>query len=60
MKRIPMKGGHEADTFSRWRRLLCSFARPGQAKQSKRTYNKRFRKIGKAECKDVSDINSQE
>jgi hypothetical protein len=53
MKRIPLKGGHEADTFSRWRRVLCSFKRPGQAKQSKRTYNKRFRKEGKVDGRDI-------
>ena len=52
MKRIPMKGGDEQDAFSRWRKLLCSFNRAGVVKQSKRKYNKRFRKAAKIKLKE--------
>lgn len=52
MKRIPLKGGDEFDALTGWRHMLKVFNRAGLAKKSKRTYNKRFRKAGKDECKD--------
>lgn len=47
MDREPAKGGFEQDAFSKWRRLLCMFSKPGVAKAAKRQYNKRARKARK-------------
>jgi hypothetical protein len=48
-KRIPLKGGGEHDTFSRWRKVLCYLSRSGVVKSIKRKYSKRMRKRHKME-----------
>ena len=40
----PAKGGEEYDAFSRYRRILSSFGRPGMAKAAKNSFNRRVRK----------------
>lgn len=40
----PTKGGEEVDAFSRYRRLLSSFKRPGAAKSAKQSFNRRVRR----------------
>ena len=49
----PMKGGDEYDALTNWRQLLCYLGRSGVAKKIKRQYNKRVRKEGKNETKDL-------
>lgn len=51
--RIKLKGGAEVDRFSRWRHHLCYLCRAGVKKSISRGYNKRFRRAGKAELRDV-------
>ena len=41
---IPRKGGDEYDALGGARRFYCCFKRPGVAKQSKRSYNRRVRR----------------
>ena len=52
-KRIPMKGGAEVDALTKARKYYCYLANSGVAKKIKRGYNKRFRKEGKDETKDI-------
>jgi hypothetical protein len=52
-KRIPMKGGAEWDALTKARKYYCYLANSGVAKKIKRGYNKRFRKEGKDETKDI-------
>ena len=52
-KRIPMKGGAEWDALTKARKYYCYLANSGVAKKIKRQYNKRFRKEGKNETKDL-------
>lgn len=47
----PMKGGHEYDALTKWRRVLCYLDRSGVAKKIKRKYNKRVRQAGKKEVR---------
>jgi hypothetical protein len=49
----PMKGGAEYDALTKWRQLLCYLGRSGVAKKIKRQYNKRARKEGKNETKNL-------
>ena len=50
----PMKGGGEYDALHRYSRgFYCYLARSGIVKKIKRGYNKRFRKEGKNEAKDI-------
>ena len=49
----PMKGGDEYDALTKWRQLLCYLGRSGAAKKIKRQYNKRARKEGKNETKNL-------
>ena len=51
-KRIPMKG-EEWDALTKARKYYCYLTRSGVAKKIKRGYNKRFRKEGKDETKDM-------
>lgn len=41
--RIPLKGGEEQDMLTGWRKVLSH--RNGRAKASKRSYNRRLRRI---------------
>jgi hypothetical protein len=52
-KRIPMKGGAEWDALTKARKYYCYLTNSGVAKKIKRGYNKRFRKEGKDETKDI-------
>lgn len=52
-ERIPLKGGDEFDALTGWRKYLKVFDRPGLAKKSKRKYNKRFRKDGKSNLREM-------
>ena len=45
--RIPAKGGDEQDAFSRWRKRLCGFNRPGRVKRAKKRYWRRARREAK-------------
>ena len=45
--RIPLKGGDEQDMLTRWRRYLACKA--GRAKEAKRTYNRRLRRLFRRE-----------
>jgi len=45
--RIPARGGHEHDTFTGWRRLLCYMGRPGVPRTAKRAYSRRLRQLTK-------------
>lgn len=38
------KGADEQDAFSRWRKILCSFRKPGRVKAAKRSFNRRARR----------------
>ena len=49
----PMKGGDEYDALTGWRHMLCYLGNSGVAKKIKRGYNKRVRKEGKNETKDI-------
>jgi|TARA_B110000967_G_C18525277_1_gene383065 hypothetical protein len=52
--KIKMKGGAEYDALHRYSRgFYCYLARSGIVKKIKRGYNKRFRKEGKNEAKDI-------
>lgn len=48
--KIKTNEGDEYDAFGYGRKLYCYLARSGVAKRIKRKYNKRFRKVGKAEA----------
>ena len=49
----PLKGGDEYDALTGWRHMLCYLGNSGVAKKIKRGYNKRVRKEGKNETKDL-------
>ncbi len=55
MDREPAKGEFEQDAFSRWRKLLHMFKKPGVAKAAKRKYNKRARKSRKLRSSNDGD-----
>ena len=40
--RIPLKGGHEQDMLTGWRKVMCH--NRGRSKRAKRTYNRRQRR----------------
>jgi len=46
-KRIPMKTGDEYDALARWKRYL--HWRPGERKRIKRGYNRRARRLARAD-----------
>jgi len=48
-----IKGGGEWDVFTRWRRWMCYTRRPGVCKAIKRKFNRRQRKLARAELRDV-------
>lgn len=50
-KKIKLKGGDEYDVHTSWRKLIA--APKSMIKRAKRSYNKRFRKEGKRETKDI-------
>ena len=52
-KRIPLKGGDEFDALTGWRKMLKIFNKAGLSKKSKRKYNKRFRKDGKSNLREM-------
>lgn len=54
-ERIPLKGGDEYDALTGWRKMLKIFNKAGLAKKSKRKYNKRFRKDGKSNLREMND-----
>jgi len=41
--REPLKSGDEQDAFSRWRKVLCVFKRPGIARKTKARFSRRVR-----------------
>ena len=49
--KIKLKGGDEYDVHTKWRKLIA--APKSMIKRAKRSYNKRFRKEGKREAKDI-------
>ena len=49
--RIKLKGGDEYDVHTRWRKLIA--APKSMIKRAKKSYNKRFRKEGKRETKEI-------
>jgi hypothetical protein len=51
--RLKMKGGDEYDALTKARKYYCYLTNSGVAKKIKRGYNKRFRKEGKDETKDI-------
>lgn len=51
--KIKMNGGEEWDALTKARKYYCYLTRSGVAKKIKRGYNKRFRKEGKDETKDM-------
>ena len=50
-KKIKLKGGDEYDVHTRWRKLIA--APKSMIKRAKKSYNKRFRKEGKRETKEI-------
>jgi len=52
-KRIPLKGGSEWDALTKAKHFYCYLKKAGVSKSIKQGYNKRFRKVGKNEAKDV-------
>jgi len=46
-KRIPMNSGDEYDALTRWKRYV--HWRPGERKRIKRRYNRRARRLAKAD-----------
>jgi hypothetical protein len=50
-KRIKLRGGDEYDVHTSWRKLIA--APKSMIKRAKKSYNKRFRKEGKRETKDI-------
>ena len=49
---IPAKGGDECDTFSRaYRRTHTAFGRPGVARRSKESYNRRARRLARFDAR---------
>ena len=52
-KKIKLKGGSEYDALTTARKYYCYLKNSGVAKKIKRGYNKRFRKEGKCEAKDI-------
>jgi hypothetical protein len=46
-----LKGGAEQDAFSGWRRVLCYMRKPGVVAGIKRQFNKRVRRISRAEIR---------
>ena len=50
-KKIKLKGGDEYDVHTSWRKLIA--APKSMIKRAKKSYNKRFRKEGKRETKDI-------
>lgn len=51
--KIPMKGD-ECDVFTNWRHKLKFTARAGVCKRVKQGYNRRLRKVAKAELRNES------
>ena len=49
--KIPLKSGIEQDALTGWRRYLHFKA--GERKFAKRKYNRRFRKLGRDECRKM-------
>jgi len=41
--REPLKSGDEQDAFSRWRKVICVFRRPGVARKTKTRFSRRIR-----------------
>ena len=53
---IPLISGEEHDALTGWKRLLKVFDnRTGLGKYAKRKYNKRLRRVGKKEIKDIQN-----
>jgi hypothetical protein len=50
-KKIKLKGGDEYDVHTAWRKLIA--APKSMIKRAKKSYNKRFRKEGKRETKEI-------
>ena len=50
-KKIKLKGGDEYDVHTSWRKLIA--APKSMIKRAKKSYNKRFRKEGKSEAKEI-------
>jgi len=50
-KMIKLRGGDEYDVHTSWRKLIA--APKSMVKRAKRSYNKRFRKEGKSEAKEI-------
>lgn len=53
--REKMRGGDEYDAFTRWKKLLKVFAKPGIAVKTKKRFNRRVRKQAKAETLRATD-----
>ena len=54
MSRRIRKGGFEQDAFSAWgRKYLCYLQRPGVRKAAKRKANRRERREGKNDGRDI-------
>jgi len=50
-KKIKLKGGDEYDVHTSWRSLIA--APKSMIKRAKKSYNKRFRKEGRRETKEI-------
>lgn len=50
-----MKGGDEYDALTGWKKVLKVFAKPGLAMKAKRKFNRRVRKLAKAEMRQGAD-----
>ena len=44
-----LKGGFEYDALTGWRKVLCYMQRPGIAKAAKAKYNRRQRRLARAQ-----------
>jgi hypothetical protein len=52
-----MKGAFEYDALTRWRKVHCYMDRPGVAKAAKANYNRRQRRLSRAQIRNEMDIN---
>jgi hypothetical protein len=47
-----LKGYLEYDALTRWRKVLCYMGRPGVAKSAKAQYNRRQRRLSRAQIRE--------
>lgn len=56
-RRIPARGGGEADVFSGWRKVMCWTQRAGTCRAAKRSYNRRLRQTARRILdKELADV----